>query len=97
MSNEIISYLRRYSTVEHPLKGVDIANHFGTTGVKVRKAVNEARCSGVPICSSSFGYYYSEDKELIRKTVESMLGRIAAQQNAIAGLEQLLEKKEPVQ
>lgn len=92
MPNSVIAYIHSHGTAEKPIKGSDLAEHFGISGIKVRKAVNAARCSGVPICSSSNGYYYSEDKEQIRKTVDSMLGRIEAQQNAIFGLQSLLNQ-----
>lgn len=52
--------------------------------------MNAARCDGIPICSSRNGYYYSDDKEQIQKTVDSMRGRIFAQENAIAGLSALI-------
>lgn len=88
--NIISNYLRYRSSAEHPIKGSDLANHFGITGIAVRKAVNEARSNGVPICATSHGYYYSDDREQIKKTVESLRGRIVAQENAITGLEALL-------
>ena len=88
--NRIVEYLRNHSSVDHPIKGKDIASHFGISGIKVREEVNMARCAGVPICSSSSGYFYSNDKDQIRKTVDSMSGRISAQENAICGLQSLL-------
>ena len=90
MGNVISEYLRSNSSHDHPIKGCDLASHFDITGVKVRKAVNDARCSGIPICASSQGYFYSDSKEQIKKTIESMRGRIISQENAIAGLESLV-------
>lgn len=87
---QIIHYLRNVSSAENPIKGRDIADHFGISGIDVRDAINKARRASIPICSSRFGYYYSEDKEDIKKTVESMRGRIVAQENAIVGLSALL-------
>lgn len=86
----IIVYLKRFSTVGNPISGKDLACHFGITGVKVREYINNARCDGIPICSTRWGYFYSEDRDQIEKTVLSMRGRISAQENAIAGLSTLL-------
>jgi len=88
--NKVVEYLRIHSAPDSPISGRNLANHFGFTPVKVREYVNEARCSGVPICSTRWGYFYSEDTDLISKTVESMRGRIASQERAIAGLSSIL-------
>lgn len=88
--NEIVQYLRVNSSPEHPISGKDMANHFGITGVKVRRYINEARRDGVPVCSTRWGYYYSEEKEHIERTLASLRGRIISQENAITGLEKLL-------
>ncbi len=87
---KIIEYLKRFSSIENPISGKDLANHFGLTGVKIREYINAARCGGIPICSTRWGYFYSTDREQIAKTVSSMQGRISAQENAIAGLNALL-------
>ncbi len=86
----IIKYLRTNSSFEHPIKGSSIASHYGISDVKVREVVNAARRNGIPVCSSSYGYYYSEDKAHISKTVESLKNRIASQESAIDGLSALL-------
>lgn len=52
----------------------------------MRRAVNNARSNGVPICSSRFGYFYSTNREHISKTISSIQGRIEAQTSAVNGL-----------
>lgn len=86
----VVDYLRRNSSASCHIAGRVIAEHFGVTGSDVRKLINKSRQNGVPICSSRHGYYYSEDKEHIEKTVCSIRGRISAQENAIHGLSEWL-------
>lgn len=88
--NEIIAYLRRNSSSDKPVSGRVLAEKFGLTGQKVREYINRARQDGVPICSARWGYFYSEDTSQIRKTIDSMRGRIASQELAIDGLSTLL-------
>ena len=88
--NEIIAYLRKNSSLEKPISGRILAEKFGITDQKIREYVNRARQDGVPICSARWGYFYSEDKSQIRKTIDSMRGRIASQELAIDGLSALL-------
>ena len=54
--------------------------------VCIRKKINEARCQGFPICSCDKGYYYSEDKAEIIKTVQSLMNRTIAVEKAVSGL-----------
>lgn len=88
--NDIITYLRKHSSFENPVSGGVLADKFGLTGQKVREYINQARRNGIPICSTRWGYFYSDDKAQIKKTIESMRGRIAAQEMAIDGLSTLL-------
>ncbi len=88
--NEIITYLRMHSSAEKPVSGRVLAERFGLTGQKVREYINQARRDGVPICSARWGYFYSEDKSQIKKTIDSMRGRIVSQELAIDGLSTLL-------
>ena len=87
---KFVAYLRKYSSTDHPISGKDLANHFGITDVKVREYVSDARSNGIPICSTRWGYYYSEDRAEIKKTLESLRSRIAAQERAIDGLSLLI-------
>ena len=88
--SEIIEYIRRNSSREHPIKGKDLADYFGIVGSDVRKEISNARCNFIPICSSKRGYYFSNDKELIAKTIESLRRRIASQEKAIEGMKAII-------
>lgn len=52
----------------------------------IRKKINEARASGIPICSTRFGYYFSDRYEDISETVRFLTRRINTQLKAIDGL-----------
>lgn len=39
MPNSVVAYIHSHGTVEKPIKGSDLAEHFGISGIKVRKAV----------------------------------------------------------
>lgn len=88
--NEIVEYIKRNSSPVSPITGGEIAAHFGITGPDVRKEISNARCNLVPICSSRRGYYISNDKELIIRTIESLKNRIASQEKAIEGMRAII-------
>ncbi len=88
--NDVAMYIKKVSSPEKTITGKDIANHLGITDIEVRKQVSEARSAGVPICSTQYGYYYSNDSADIRKTIESLRRRIGSQERAISGLSDLL-------
>lgn len=52
--------------------------------------INAARSNGDPICSGARGYYVAHNKEEIQQTIDSLRGRIAGMNRAIAGLEHSL-------
>lgn len=88
--NIVSRYIRSMSCGGKTISGRNIADHLGISGIEVRRQVNAARSAGVPICSTSAGYYYSDDPENIRKTVDSLWRRIGAQEKAIEGLTALI-------
>ena len=84
--DEIIIYIRNHASKKSPVPNKVMSAHFGISEVKIRKMINEARCEGIPICSCDSGYYYSEDKNEILKTVESLMHRTIAIEKAVKGL-----------
>lgn len=89
--NPIISYIKENSRGHnYPISSSQISAVFQITGIEIRKRINEARCSGEPICSCSNGYFYSEKEEDIKRTIDSLQGRIMKQENAITGLKSCL-------
>lgn len=63
-----------------------LSTRTGYTESFIRKLINKARSEGVPICSKTFGYYFSEDHADIADTVSFLIRRINTQLQAINGL-----------
>lgn len=89
---------KEYSVVEHilmcgevPSTAKELGILFGVDGASIRRIINEYRSDGIPICSNSNGYYYSEEPEEIVKTIGSLKRRIASIQRAIDGLQKNVE------
>ncbi|MDE6996775.1 MAG: hypothetical protein K2P04_02720 [Oscillospiraceae bacterium] len=64
---------------------------------EVRDAVNRLRCRGVPIASSSSGYFYAATEQEVRATIAHMTHRISGISAAIRGLNKSLEKFDTAQ
>lgn len=89
--NPIINYIKENSKgFNYPISSNLLTAVFNTSGIEIRRLINEARCSGEPICSCGKGYYYSEKEEDIIRTIDSLQGRIAKQEKAISGLKNCL-------
>lgn len=86
---EIEKYLRDHSNGKNnPVYGKTIAEAFGVPSTTIRRMINTARSSGVPICSCQNGYYLTDDRSEIQETINSLRGRIHKMECAILGLEQ---------
>lgn len=85
---EIIDYIKAHKGL--PISAKNLSETFGISGLNIRKIINQARSEGCPICSCHKGYYYSEDKDEIEKTIMSLSHRIGAIQRAIRGLSSCL-------
>lgn len=71
----------------------EIAEKCNTNTVYVRKIINQLRSIGIPICSTKKGYYYSEEKSEISKTIDFLESRIKTQLEAMEGLKKILKKR----
>ena len=83
---KVINYIVNHGSVDNPVKNKEIASHFKMKESDIRVKINEARTNGFPICSCSNGYYYSEDKGEILKTIQSLMHRTIAFEKAVNGL-----------
>lgn len=91
--NDIAEYLKEYHTNEtEAIKNRELRELFNLTDRQVRRVVNELRCEGVTICSSSEGYWYSEDRADIQKTLHRMEAQIYNMKCSIAGLQKVLKE-----
>ena len=82
----LVNIIRNYGSAEKPITNKEIASKLKITEVCVRHKINQARCEGIPICSCTIGYFYSEDKEDILETVRSLNGRVISVEKAVSGL-----------
>ncbi len=55
----------------------------------IRRLINEARASGIPICSTRFGYYLSDERNDIVATIHFLTHRVDTQLKAINGLQNI--------
>ncbi len=56
----------------------ELERTFSVRGKELRDAVNRLRRRGVPIASSSSGYFYAAAEQEVRATIAHMTHRIAA-------------------
>jgi biotin operon repressor len=92
LCDELTEYLKNNHTdISKCVSARKLSLKFDVSDKEIRKAVNEARSEGVPICSCDKGYFYSELPSDILKTVNSLTGRIAKMQTAINGLTPIVE------
>lgn len=81
---DVIEYIKAHKGL--PITSSKLSEAFGISGFEIRKMVNSARSEGCPICSCNRGYYYSENRDDIDKTILSLSHRIGSMQRAIKGL-----------
>ena len=70
---------------------------FSVRGKELRDAVNRLRRKGVPIASSSSGYFYAATEQEVRSTIAHMTHRISGIAAAIRGLNKSLEQFDTTQ
>ena len=90
---DIAEYLKEYHTTEaDAIKNRELRELFNLTDRQVRRIVHELRCKGVAICSSSEGYWYSENRADIKRTLHKMEAQIQDMEYSIAGLYKALKE-----
>ena len=82
----VVNYIKNHGSAESPVMNGEISSQLNMTTVNVRRLINQARREGIPICSCSKGYYYSEDKTDILETIDSLMSRTISVEKAISGL-----------
>ena len=85
MAHEIAQYIKQLhgATITAP----DLSQRFHIHPSHIRGLINLARTEGLPVCSTTKGYYWSENPEDIKSTIDHIKYRIERQQEAIKGLE----------
>jgi hypothetical protein len=90
---DITEYLKDYHLSENKaIKGRELCVLFNLTDKQLRNVVSGLRQEGKPICSSSYGYWYSTDPEDIEKTIHRLEAQVANMNISIRGLEKALQE-----
>lgn len=85
MKGAVVRYIQNHGSQENPVTNREMQAQLNLNEQAIRKKINEARQDGIPICSCSKGYYYSEDKGDILETIQSLMpcvGRLRESQSA---------------
>lgn len=90
---DITEYLKDYHLSENKaIKGRELCVLFNLTDKQLRNVVSGLRQEGKPICSSSYGYWYSTDPEDIEKTIHRLEAQVSNMNISIRGLEKALQE-----
>lgn len=88
---EILDYLKEnHSSEETAIKNRDLAELFNLSGRELRNLVTTLRHRGNPVCSSSYGYWYSTDPVDVEKTLRRLEGQVKSMNVSIEGLKKVL-------
>lgn len=82
----VINYISVHGSKDSPISNREMASSLNLSEVTIRNKINKARYMGYPICSCDKGYYLSNDKAEILNTIQSLMHRTIAVENAINGL-----------
>ena len=83
---KVLNYIVNHGSIDSPVTNTEICKSLKISEQTVRGHINTARSKGYPICSCREGYYYSEDKSEIIKTIQSLMHRTIAVERAVNGL-----------
>ena len=87
----LLDYLKDYHYTESKaVKNRELRSLFNLTDKQVRNVVSQLRQYGEPVCSSSYGYWYSTDPEDIEKTLHRLEAQVENMRVSITGLRKAL-------
>lgn len=93
-ARQMLEYLKdHHDTESTAVKNRDLRSLFNLTDRQVRLVVNQLRQEGEPVCSSSYGYWYSTDPADIAKTLHRLETQMENMDISIAGLRKALGGK----
>ncbi len=85
---QLHSYLQHsYHGKANAVSGVNLAKIMGVSGNELRRLVNRLRREGIPVASSSSGYFYAANAGEVYSTIRSLRKMESGLKAAIAGLE----------
>lgn len=76
----------KHNGEENAVKSPVLEKCYHCSGAEIRKQINELRCNGIPICSTSKGYFYASSVSEAESTIaqlDSRVRRISAARNGI--------------
>lgn len=91
--DNVVNYIKANGFVDSPITNAEICTALKLSEQSVRRHINEARSRGLPICACRDGYYYSEDKQEILRTIQSLMHRTIAVEKAVNGMLTCLQDK----
>ena len=90
---DITEYLKDYHLSENKaIKGRELCVLFNLTDKQLRNVVSGLRQEGKPVCSSSYGYWYSTDPEDIEKTIHRLEAQVENMNISVKGLKKALQE-----
>jgi len=93
-AHQMLEYLKDHHTTEsEAVKGRELRTLFNLTDKQVRNVVSQLRQDGEPVCSSSYGYWYSTDPDDIEKTLHRLGAQVENMVRSIEGLRRALGGK----
>ena len=93
-AKDMLDYLKEYHSKEScAVKGRELRSLFNITDKQVRNEVSQLRQAGEPVCSSSYGYWYSEDPDDIERTIHRLDAQVENMSISITGLRKALGGK----
>lgn len=72
------------------VSGTALAKVMGISGNELRRQVNRLRREGIPVASSSSGYFYAANAGEVYSTIRSLRKMESGLKAAIAGLERAM-------
>lgn len=87
LKSELAGYLEIFHCGEqYAVSSRELSSAFNIPERELRTVINELRREGVPICSSSNGYFFAESDTELLQTIGHMASRIAGISGALRGL-----------
>ena len=89
--NEVVTYhyeaiLKFLSSISMPVMSHELEKRFNINGTVVRAIISMARKRKEPVCSSSKGYWLTNDPDELEKNADSMMERANAIMSAVNGM-----------
>ena len=91
--DRVINYIKNNGFVDVPVTNAEIGQSLNISEQTIRRHINEARSKGIPICSCRDGYFYSEDKHEILRTIQSLMHRTMSVEKAVNRMLTCLQDK----